>query len=292
MPPKTVARFLIGLFFFFTFKQLLFEISFRSCLMRTVLFLLFILTFKNISFAESTNKKPDSKTLKVRADIWCPFNCDPKDKNPGYMIEIADTILKKHGYKLDYQLLNWSRSIHEAKIGKTDGVIGAGKEDAEGFYFPSEPQGLTQYSIFGLKKTNWKYIDESSLTGIRIGVINNYSYDIGTNELIKKKHPSLEIVSSDEPIEQLVNLVESNRIIGFVESDFVLQYFLKKKNKVNLKKIGQIKPNSQDLFLAISPKHPDGQKIADLLSQGTIELRKNGNLNKILSKYGLKDWKK
>lgn len=207
------------------------------------------------------------------------------------MIELSEQILKKHGYTLDYQILNWSRSIHEAKIGKIDGIIGAGKEDAEGFFLPSEPQGLTQYSIYGLPKTTWKYLNQDSLKNVKLGVINAYTYDNGTNELLTSKHPSLEIVSSDDPLEQLIRFVQSERIIGFVESDFVLDYFLKTKHKTKLKKLGQVKPNSQELFLAISPKHPEGKKIAQILSEGTKELRANGGLKKILKKYGLKDWK-
>lgn len=246
------------------------------------------LIFQNVN---AQTEKPLAKTLKIRADIWCPFNCEPSNKKPGFMIEVVDKILSKEGYTIDYQIINWTRALHEAKIGKVDAVIGAGKEDAEGFTFPDEPQGQTQYFIFGQESTKWKYVDESSLQNIKLGVINSYTYDKGTNELINKKHPSLEVISSESPLDSLTKLLSANKIIGFIESDFVLDYYIKNNHLTRLKKLGQIKPNIQELYLAISPKHPEGKHIANLLTLGTRKLRSDGSLKKILAKYGLKDWK-
>ena len=31
--------------------------------------------------------------ISLRADLWCPYTCDPQAKNPGFMIEIAKEIL-------------------------------------------------------------------------------------------------------------------------------------------------------------------------------------------------------
>jgi len=28
-------------------------------------------------------------TITIRADVWCPYNCEPDSEKPGYMIEIV-----------------------------------------------------------------------------------------------------------------------------------------------------------------------------------------------------------
>jgi polar amino acid transport system substrate-binding protein len=50
-------------------------------------------------------------TISIRADLWCPFNCDPSGAKPGYMIEIAKAVFEPLGHKIDYQTLNWARAI-------------------------------------------------------------------------------------------------------------------------------------------------------------------------------------
>lgn len=233
------------------------------------------------------------KVISIRTDVWCPFACEPKAKNPGFMIEIVQDILKKEGYTVDYQLMPWARAIRDTKLGKYDAIIGAGRSDAPGFIFPDEPQGLTKYSTFGLKETNWKYLDEKSLEGIKLGAISSYSYDDETNRLIEKKHGSIELVSGDEPLGQLIKMVEQKRIMAFVESPQVLSFYLKEKNiKIKLNDLGPLKENSQELYIAFSPEKKELSGLAKKISLGTVELRKTGKLKKILSKYGLTDWKK
>lgn len=257
--------------------------------MKTNLFFFVCWILISFSVMSQDNGK---KILSIRADEWCPFNCDPKGQLPGYMVEVVKEILEPKGYQIDYQIWNWARAIHDAKLGKIDAIIGAGKEDAEGFFLPKEPQGLTQYSLFGLKESKWRYENEKSLDGVKLGMISNYSYDEGSNDLQKKKHPSLEFVSSEQPLLQLIRLLQSKRIVAFVESNYVLDYFVKTRDiKVKLKNLGQIKPNSQELFLAISPKYPAGKELSEIISEGTEYLRKTGKLQRILKKYGLKDWR-
>ena len=35
-----------------------------------------------------------AETVTLRADVWCPFNCEPDAASPGYMIEIAKAALE------------------------------------------------------------------------------------------------------------------------------------------------------------------------------------------------------
>ncbi len=41
-------------------------------------------------------------TITIAADNWCPMNCEPESKEPGFMVEIAQSILAKAGHKVVY----------------------------------------------------------------------------------------------------------------------------------------------------------------------------------------------
>jgi len=43
-------------------------------------------------------------------------------------------------------------------------------------------------------------------------------------------------------------------------------------------------------FIAFSPAVPESKKYAQMLSKGIQSLRRSGELDKILGKYGQKDW--
>lgn len=45
------------------------------------------------------------------------------------------------------------------------------------------------------------------------------------------------------------------------------------------------------IYIAFSPNRPESPMLAQQLSDGIRELRSNGQLKKILDRYGLLDWK-
>ena len=78
------------------------------------------------------------ETISLRADAWCPYTCDPGAAKPGFMIEIAKMALEPAGHKVDYKVLNWARAITETRKGKFTAIVGAAKDDAPDFIYPSE----------------------------------------------------------------------------------------------------------------------------------------------------------
>jgi len=143
-----------------------------------------------------------SDVISIRADEWFPFNGTPGSETPGYMIEIADRIFTEAGHTLDYQLMNWKRSISEVEKGNYDCIVGAIKKNAPNFVFPTESMGI----------------------------------------------------------------------------------------KDKIKEAGRLN-QPVDVYIACSPNKPNSIVYTKLLSEGIIDLRKTGELQKILEKYALKDWK-
>ncbi len=84
-----------------------------------------------------------AETITIRSDPWCPHTCDPKTGKNGILIDIATEIFASHGHEVNYEILNWGRSIEETRRGKFNSIAGAYKNDAPDFIFPKNPQGQT-----------------------------------------------------------------------------------------------------------------------------------------------------
>lgn len=236
-----------------------------------------------------------AETLSLRADVWCPYNCDPADATPGYMVEIAKAALESKGHKIDYQNLNWARAISEAREGKFSGLVGAAKSDAPDFIYPSVPLGIGRSCFYVKADSTWTYKGLDSLKGFAIGVIKDYSYDEfeldGYIKANAKDAKKVDIVSGDNGLDLNVKKLLAGRIGALVEEENVIRNFLfKKKLGDVLKQAGCVKEG--ELFVAFSPKQKDAAALAKLVGDKVEEMRKDGSLKTLLAKYGITDWKK
>lgn len=80
--------------------------------------------------------------MSLRADFWCPFNCEPDAARPGFMVEIAQYALGKYGHTVDYQIMPWNRAIKEVRAGKIDGVIAELKSHSPDLIYPAREAAL------------------------------------------------------------------------------------------------------------------------------------------------------
>jgi polar amino acid transport system substrate-binding protein len=232
------------------------------------------------------------KILLLKSDLWCPYACDEKAVNKGIVVDMVTMILEKKGYKIKYSNVNYARALKENREGEIDGVVGCAKEDAPDFIFPKTHQLEASYHYFKKKGGKFKFENLDSVKNMKIGVINSYTYDSTTTDLVSKKHPSYVVVSGDLGLGQLLKMVDNNNIDAFVENDFVLSNFLTDgkidRNKYQL--AGTPKQVSQKITVGFSPKKGESKKLAELIDSGMKELKKSGELNKIISKYNLTKW--
>jgi polar amino acid transport system substrate-binding protein len=234
-----------------------------------------------------------SDEISLTSDLWCPYACDPKSANPGFMVEIAKVIFENAGHKVNYNIVNWARGISETRVGKYNGIIAASKTDAPDFIMPTMAAGHSSNFFWINKDNNWVYKNLDSLKGRKIGVINSYSYGEEVDLPVQNKNPSYLIVSGDDALAKMVRMTDGKRLDGFVENPFVLSYLLKDMSeyKDKFKSASLNITKDTELFVAFSPQNPKSKQYAEIMSKGMSELRKSGKLKVILSKYGLKDWK-
>ena len=83
-----------------------------------------------------------------------------------------------------------------------------------------------------------------------------------------------------------------DRIDALLDDRVVLQYTLKRMKQTELFTEAGMPEDANPVYIAFSPAKPESKKYAEILVKGIEELRKSGELDKIMDKYGMKDWEK
>lgn len=229
-------------------------------------------------------------TITLAADLWCPYNCDPKAARPGFLVEIARTLLEEQGHRLIYEVRPWKRALAEAARGEINGVIGAAPDEAPGFVFP-ECLMIPSSTLFYVRAdSGWQFNGEPSLRGKTFGVIAGYSYGPFLDAYMAA-HPDQFLASTDDDASRinLRNLLRS-RLDVVLDDAHVATYLAREGGFLH-----RIKPAGQaedvDVGLAFSPALPGAGKLAGDLCAGLERMRAAGRLAEILARYGVMDWK-
>lgn len=229
--------------------------------------------------------------ISVRADVWCPYNCNPTDENPGYMIEI---LRKAFGNEnIDYQTTAWARAVLDTRDGKFDAIVGASAEDASDFVL-SDQMGVSASCFFVKKdKSNFKYTGIDSLNSIKLGVVKDYAYFEKLDSYIKTHIADKNKIDEhfgDQVQKKMIQKLDMGRIDAFVEDANVTGYALKSMPEVkDVVEAGCGDPVK--LYIAFSPK--DKKKSEELKAKFNTALKKmkdSGELKDILTKYSIKPW--
>lgn len=233
--------------------------------------------------------------ITIRADSWCPYNCEPGSKSPGYMIEIVTLVFKKAGHTVEYKNMEWDKAIEETRKGKYSAILGGYKSDSPDFVFPEKSFGVSQNLFFVKKGTAWRYNGVESLKKIKLGVADGYSYSDEIDKYVaaNKGKPGVHVASGDVPIQENINKLMKGEIDAFIEDPSVYGNYCGSKNLMHVlgavQTAGAYGP-AEKIYMAFSPANPKSKEYAALLSTGLDQMRKSGDLKKILGKYYVKDW--
>ena len=236
-----------------------------------------------------------AKVVTLRADPSCPSNCEPGSDHPGYDVELAEKIFGKAGYKVDYKLLSWSRTLVEVRKGAIDGFVAGIKTDAPDFIFPEEPGGVMVTGFAVRKDSGWRWDGVKSLDGKVLGYIPDYQYFpelktyIDANTADAKKVQGIAMMNATQ-----LNLkkLSIGRVDVVCDDSSVLEYYIKVmglSDKVVLAGgAGDVIPS----YIAFGPTNPRAHELAAIWDAGIKRMRASGELKAVLDRYGVPDWKK
>ncbi len=134
--------------------------------------------------------RAEESSITILADPWCPYNCEADSSKPGIGIEAAQKIFSAQGLKVKYINRDWQQSLSEVRAGQYDAVIGAYRSDAPDFIFPQRPFAYSKTCFFICDDFNWEFEGPHSLSNIRLGVINGYSYGKSIDQYVKEHRNS------------------------------------------------------------------------------------------------------
>lgn len=228
--------------------------------------------------------------LTLEGDYWMPYNGDGKAET-GYVIDLAKAIFEPKGIPVVYAVTPWVRAIEDARHGKCMAIIGALKHEVPDFIFPEEETGRGSFVFYVKAGVDWKYTGVDSLRGRTLGVVKDYAYYPALDDYIKANPDGVRLGFGSSALDGNLRLLLLDRLDAVIDDDSVMRFAIAKKG---LK--GKVVPagagsDAQRNYLAFSPVHPDSRMYAGILAEGLQNLRKSGELKKILAKYGLSDWK-
>ncbi|WP_397600289.1 substrate-binding periplasmic protein [Silvanigrella sp.] len=244
------------------------------------LFFFSFFIFENLFAAE--------EEIKFETDIWCPYTCDEKlDGSKGFVIDAALKIFAEHHIKFSSSVAPWARVLIRTEKGEIDAMGAAYKEGREEKYlFPEEDFGKSTNSFFVLKGNKWKYKTPESLKDIILGITIGYVYG-GAIDTLNKFAKKVSATGGDNGFERNLDKVNKKEIDAVIEESIVGEYTLK-KSKLNdkISEAGTIGKKA-GVYIAFTKAKPTSLRYAKILSDGLKKMKKNGEYQKILKKYGL-----
>lgn len=232
----------------------------------------------------------EDRIVRVAADPWCPYNCEPGDPHPGFMVEVGREAFAAAGYELRYEIMAWSRALRESELGHIDAAIGATRANAPRHIVGRMMLGNDETTLFMRKGRVFEYSGAQSLIGLRLGVIKDYSYDDNgdIDAYIAENHSNLDriiVVSSDNNLDLLFRMLMAGRIDAFLENRYVGSY---KASALQLRdRVALVSTGATDFVSYAFSPNARGEHLSSIFDEGVEALRKSGRFADILSRYGL-----
>lgn len=175
--------------------------------------------------------------------------------------------------------------------GEIEGVACASRAEAAGLILPLEPIGQPRVGIFVRKSSAWRYENLTSLLKIRLGVLADYKYwDAPDGYVAKHQAPRVVPFSGDNPIKAAIAKLQSGEIDALPETVPVFSWTTAEAGLHTSGFHIAYLHEGEAIFIAFSGGDERGKRYARLLDAGIKDLRKSGELAKILARYGQKDW--
>ena len=227
--------------------------------------------------------------IKFQADRWMPINGRPDEAPPGYAIELLIQVYTDSD-TFTYTLEPWKLALENTHNGVCDAAIGAALDEADGLIVPKETIGHLQYALWAKKGSAYTH-SAASLKQATIGVIEGYTYWPELDKLILAKSPNLKVFSGDDPLAEAFDALQKGEIDLLPEATAVFNWVLHERNLPPEDFAQKFTFDSGDLFIVFH-KSDTGQYLADKWDRKMAELRKSGELARILAKYHTQDWSK
>lgn len=260
----------------------------KSVLLRTA----FLLA---LSLSTLLPSRAHSQELKVQADLWCPYNCEPHSAAPGYIIELLQAIYEPKNIQVRYEVVPWDRALVQTRDGRADAAIAATEHEVAmfGLLAGHESVGYSSDCLYVTPDNKLKFTSAEDLGMLkRIGISSGYSYSEDIDAWLKKPANRGKIIvqKGENPAEINARNLALGRLDGVIEDNHVMQHMVTKLGIADKVALAGCQKQTR-IFVAFSPRTKDAPQMVKQFDEGLEALRQSQQLAKILAKYGLTDWK-
>lgn len=227
-------------------------------------------------------------TVVLAASYACPYVCD-SSAGKGYFIDVVEAAYKRNNIRVVWKYVPFKRALFMADNAMVDGVAGVTRRQNIKLIFSDESIGHRRYDMYVRGDDSWQFTGLNSLYIRKIGVLGGVSY--GIMDAFLRRYSSGETDSIHTLVgsnghNRLIRLLVSGRVNMIVADSNVIDSSLSQAEREAISLSGRLP--REGVFLGFGS--PDGAKLSELFSNGLGELRRSGELDQILSRYGLKDW--
>jgi polar amino acid transport system substrate-binding protein len=255
--------------------------SYRLKVISQVLCLIFLCGTKSSFATQIEHSKSDDKFFKLAVAIYPPYNY--KDENgeiKGLNIEIITAALSSVGYQVNIELLPFGRALQYAKQGTVDGIALWYSEHRTQWFQFSEPFTNSESVFYKRKSLKVNYQTLSDISPFIVGTVQKYAYpeNFSNNSKIKKD----QVLNDEKNIKKLI----LGRIDLALIDKRMAQFILKKNHPEQIHlfdSAGTLK--NENYYLAISKNTENYKQKIKVFNLGLANIKKNGILEKIISRY-------
>jgi polar amino acid transport system substrate-binding protein len=236
-----------------------------------------------------------AQELLLQADRWCPYNCDPGATEPGYAIELMQTIFASSGVKIKYEIVPWDRALMQAHDGTASAAVAAVRVQADnhGLLVGNEPIGTSNDCLFVAASNSLKFQKADDLDSLKsVAIVSGYTYSQELGIWLDRPENKRKIMvqRGAKPAEINAMNLALGRLDAVVENSHVMQHTIFKLG-LEHQVISAGCQKEVPVFIAFNPNLENVQQLIKKLDDGIEKLRHDKQLAKILAKYGLSDWK-
>ncbi len=240
---------------------------------------------------------------KLRAEnyefIWnpyCPYTCDAHLENgkEGVAIDIIKAVFKESKHNVSFTRVDsWLRAKRLIKSGFSDGMAFTFYQHGQteqGFLTPKSPMLMVKgFAYLSFKKNqipSFKTVDLG-----RFNAIGNYYGAVNSNSRLARylaENPHKVIyVTGANILERVREMLTIGRIDIWLDSADLLHYMATKYPQFSVSE--SLAGNKEYGGMLFALDKPKSKGLAVIMDNGIQRLRKSGELEKILAKYGMPD---
>jgi len=259
----------------------------RNLVVLTLFSLQILLPIKTLA-SEVSSKTVNEEAVVFATDPWPPFFVRKNVADPcvcdGTAVDLLNTIFNQiDGYFATFPYTPWKRGLLDLQQGRKDAMAlvlkKPGREEFMLFSKPVFEINTVLFSRYSKFKSGFEWTDMDDLHGLRIGVVEGYTYGKEFDELIESKKVT---VASLAVSEQGFKMLALDRIDLLAENRAVGEEIIKTVYPNQTFHISQ-KPVNQDvLYIVVSKNSPRAHVIREINS--VLErMEETGEVKRILS---------